>query len=67
MINQFQQLKLSFLILLIITTLTSHAPEFTLTTSTANIISAKALIDLPRLFGNPDAIIVATPLEVPNY
>lgn len=67
MIKQLQELKLSFLTLLIITTLSSHAQEFTLTTSAANIISAKALIDLPRLSGNPDAIIVATPLEVLNY
>ncbi len=36
--------------------------EFTLTTTAANIISAKALIDLPGLTNNPDAIIVATPL-----
>ena len=36
--------------------------EFTLTTTTANIISSKALIDLPGLSGNPLAIIIATPL-----
>ena len=36
--------------------------EFTLTTTAANIISAKALIVLPGLTNNPDAIIVAAPL-----
>jgi hypothetical protein len=42
--------------------LSSHAQqEFTLTTSAANITSAQALINLPDLNGNPDAIIVATP------
>ena len=61
--NQFQAIKLFFPIFLIITVLNSHAQqEFTLTTTTANVISAKALIDLPGLTGNPLAIIVATPL-----
>ncbi len=36
--------------------------EFTLTTSAANVISSKALIDMPGLTGNPEAIIIATPL-----
>jgi type VI protein secretion system component Hcp len=36
--------------------------EYTFTTSAANIISAKALIDLPDLSGNINAIIIATPL-----
>jgi hypothetical protein len=35
--------------------------EYTLTTSAANISSAKALIDLPGLSGNTNAIIIATP------
>jgi hypothetical protein len=35
--------------------------EFTLTTSTANITSAQALINLPELNGNPNAIILGIP------
>lgn len=35
--------------------------EFTLNTVPANITSSQALINLPALNGNPDAIIVATP------
>jgi hypothetical protein len=61
--KKFKHLNLFLPALLIITALRSSAQqEFTLTTSAANIISAKALIDLPGLTGNPDAIIVATPL-----
>jgi hypothetical protein len=60
--KQRQYLKLFIPVLLFITDLQIHAQEFTLTTSAANIISAKALIDLPGLTGNPNAIIVATPL-----
>ena len=61
--KQFQAIKLFFPVFFIITALNSHAQqEFTLTTSTSNIISAKALIDLPGLTGNPDAIIIATQL-----
>lgn len=40
----------------------SHAQEFTLTTTSANTVSSKSSIDLPGLTGNPLAIIVATPL-----
>jgi hypothetical protein len=36
--------------------------EFTLTTSATNVISSKASIGRPGLDGNPQAIIVATPL-----
>lgn len=36
--------------------------EYTLNTTAANISSAKALIDLPGLSGNTNAIIIATPL-----
>ena len=61
--KQLQHLKLFLTSLLIITELNSYAQqEFTLTTSAANTISSKALIDLPGLSGNPLAIIVATPL-----
>ncbi len=48
--------------LMICISINSHAQEYTLTTSAANIISAKALIDLPGLSGNTQAIIIATPL-----
>ena len=52
-----------FLATFLLTTLSSHAQqEFTLTTTAANISSAKALIDLPGLSGNTNAIIIATPL-----
>ena len=54
--------KMCLLVLILVTVFTSHAQEYTLTTSAANIISAKALIDLPGLSGKPDAIIVVTPL-----
>jgi len=40
----------------------NYGQEFTLTTTSANIISSKASIDMPGLTGNPFAIIVATPL-----
>jgi hypothetical protein len=49
--------------LFIVMAFTSYAQqEYTLTTSAANITSAKALIDLPGLSGNTNAIIIATPL-----
>jgi hypothetical protein len=57
--NLFQSLKLLFPILFILTALNSHAQEFTLTTTAANTSSSKALIDLPGLTGNPNAIIIA--------
>ena len=56
-------LKLFLPVLLLLNGSGSYAQqEFTLTTSAANIISAKALIDLPGLTGDTAAIIVATPL-----
>lgn len=54
--------KIVLLVFTMLTVLSSFAQEYTLTTTAANITSAKALIDLPGLTGNPDAIIVATPL-----
>ncbi len=61
--KQLLSLKLFLPVLLLLTASGSYAQqEFTLTTSAANIISAKALIDLPGLTGNPDVIIVVTPL-----
>jgi hypothetical protein len=54
--------KLILLALYILITLTTHAQqEFTLTTSGANITSSQALINLPELNGNPNAIINAVP------
>jgi hypothetical protein len=61
-INRITRFKLFAIILIINISINSQAQEFILTTSAANIISAKALIDLPGLTGNPNAIIVATPL-----
>ncbi len=43
-------------------TIICNAQEFTLTTTGANIIASKASIDTPGLSGNPQAIIIATPL-----
>jgi hypothetical protein len=61
--KQLQHLKLFLPALFIAIAISSHAQqEFTLTTSAANVISSKALIDLPGLSGNPLAIIIATPL-----
>ncbi len=54
--------KLLLVLFIVLIALSNHAQEFTLTTSAANIISAKALIDLPGLTGDTAAIIVATPL-----
>ncbi|MFZ1700760.1 MAG: hypothetical protein WBO10_03610 [Pyrinomonadaceae bacterium] len=50
------------ILVLILVVLTGQAQEFTLTTSQSNIISSKASIARPGLDGNPNAIIVATPL-----
>ena len=54
------------LVLFIVLTLTASnsfaQQELTLTTTKENLISSKATIDMPGLSGNPDAIIVATPL-----
>lgn len=55
--------KCFLVITCIIITFCSHAQqEYTLTTTAANISSAKALIDLPGLSGNTSAIIIATPV-----
>jgi hypothetical protein len=60
--KQHYPLKLLFLFGVMAMASLSQAQEFTLTTTTANITSAKALIDLPGLSGNTVAIIIATPL-----
>ncbi|MBL0274121.1 MAG: hypothetical protein IPQ06_13880 [Chitinophagaceae bacterium] len=50
--KQLKQLKLFLAALLILTATGSHAQqEYTLTTTTANISSANALIDVPGLSG----------------
>jgi hypothetical protein len=62
--KQFQSLKLFLTALIMITGLTSYAQQeytYNLVTTPANIISSKALIDLPGLTGDTAAIIVATP------
>jgi hypothetical protein len=54
------------LMMLVLTITANYAQqEFTLTTGAANITASKATIDLPGLAGNPNAIIVATPLDDP--
>lgn len=40
----------------------ASAQEFRLTTSKSNLVASKATIEVPALSGNPEAIIVATPL-----
>ncbi|HWR32412.1 MAG TPA: hypothetical protein VN451_02720 [Chitinophagaceae bacterium] len=57
-----KKILLSLLLIFSVAPFVSAQQEFTLTTSAANISSAKALIDLPGLTGNTNAIIIATPL-----
>ena len=54
--------RLVLLIVLSLTAADSFAQEITLTTTTANTVASKTVIDLPALANNPQAIIVATPL-----
>lgn len=58
--------KIRIILLLVVviglSVINSSAQEFTLTTSQSNIISSRASIGGPGLDGNPNAIIVATPL-----
>lgn len=61
-INRIVYIKFFAVALIICMSVYSQAQEFTLTTTPANIISSRALIDLPGLSGNTLAIIVATPL-----
>jgi hypothetical protein len=56
------KITIGVILFLIVSSLSSFAQEFILTTTNANIISSKASIDLPGLSGNPLAIIVAMPL-----
>lgn len=64
--KHLQYLKLFLPVLLLLTVLNSNAQvntEYThqLTTSAAIITSSRALINLPDLLNNPNAIIIATP------
>lgn len=55
--------KLLLAIFIGVIALNSHAQlEYTLTTTAANTVSSRSLIDVPGLTGNPNAIIIATPL-----
>src|SRR5215210_1726183 len=54
--------RLVLLIALSLAAADSFAQEITLTTTAANLVASKATIDMPGLAGNPQAIIVATPL-----
>jgi hypothetical protein len=56
------KLRLGSLLFLALIPFSTFAQELTLTTTSANVISSKASIDMPGLSGNPLAIIVATPL-----
>ena len=60
-------MKARNIILGLIVLVALHAPygfgqEVTLTTTSANTVSSKATIDLPGLNGNPQAVIIATPV-----
>lgn len=55
------RIALGSILFLTLTAISTFAQEFTLTTTSANIISSKASIDRPGLAGNPLAI-VATPI-----
>ncbi len=54
--------SLILLVLLTLTSVKSFAQEFVLTTTKANVSGNRAIIDLPGLNGNSDAIILITPL-----
>lgn len=54
--------KTSLLTLFMITVLSSHAQEFTLTTTNTNTSGYRAFIEVPGLLNNPAAIIFAIPL-----
>jgi hypothetical protein len=61
--KKYLHLKTILLCLSVTSAISSNAQqEYTLTTSPANISSAKALIDLPGLSGNANAIVIATPV-----
>lgn len=56
----FPGVKLFLTALVMQIALNSHAQDFTLTTTTANTMSSRSLVDLPGLTGNSNAIIIAT-------
>lgn len=61
--KQYLHFKTILFCLLISLAINSHAQqEYTLNTTPANLYATKALIDLPGLTGNPDAIIIGIPL-----
>ncbi|HRH44666.1 MAG TPA: hypothetical protein PKY82_23720 [Pyrinomonadaceae bacterium] len=49
-------------ILLFLVVSNNYAQELTLTTTTANTTASKSIIEMAELNGNPNAIIIATPL-----
>ncbi len=60
--KNLEHLKLFLLVFVAMPAFPLAAQEFTVTTTNANIISSRTLIDFPGLSGNSDAIIIATPL-----
>jgi len=56
---------LGSIIALVLVVSSGSAQEFTFTTTTANTMSSKSTIDMAGLNNNPQAIIVATPLDDP--
>jgi len=56
---------LGSIIALVLAVSSGSAQEFTFTTTTANTMSSKSTIDMAGLNNNPQAIIVATPLDDP--
>lgn len=56
------RLSLVLFVVYILTTVNALAQEITLTTTAANVVASKATIEMPTLNGNPNAIIIATPI-----
>ena len=56
------KINFGLIIVLVLVVSSINAQEFTLTTTKDNLVASKASIDIAGLAGNPQAIIVATPL-----
>src|SRR5688572_12094072 len=56
------KLALGLFALISLSAVNGYGQEFTLTTTARNTVSSKATIEVPALSGNPDAVIIATPL-----
>ncbi len=59
---KISKIIIGLLILAILSAVNSYAQEIALTTTEKNLTASKAIIEMPSLSGNQDAIITATPL-----